>query len=125
MRSPPSNDSSPAPRVRRGSLRRPVPRPRRGSVRSHASLARTSYAQIEAACGRQSQAIVTNHVTKLSFPGMSDAAALDYVSRLLGDEYVPSRLNRTVREDSEGDRVTSVPLVLPLHLPRSPDGGSL
>jgi type IV secretory pathway TraG/TraD family ATPase VirD4 len=45
-----------------------------------------SIAQIEAAYGRQSQAILTNHLTKLSFPGMSDAAGLDYLSRLLGDE---------------------------------------
>ncbi len=84
-----------------------------------------SIAQIEAAYGRQAQAILTNHLTKLFFPGMSDAAGLDYVSRLLGDEYVPSRLSRTYREDSDGDRVTSVPLVAPASLRQLRPGDAL
>ncbi len=56
-----------------------------------------SIAQIEAAYGRQAQAILTNHLTKLFFPGMSDAAGLDYLSRLLGDEHVPSRRGSAAR----------------------------
>ncbi len=84
-----------------------------------------SIAQIEAAYGRQAQAILTNHLTKMFFPGMSDAAGLDYVSRLLGEEYVPSRLSRTHREDGEGSRVTSVPLVAPSALRQLRPGEAL
>lgn len=73
-----------------------------------------SVSQIEAAYGKQSQAVLTNHLTKLFFAGMSDAAGLDYLSRLLGDEHVPSRLS-SQSGYVEGDRqsVTGVPLVPP------------
>ncbi len=84
-----------------------------------------SIAQIEAAYGRQAQAILTNHLTKLFFPGMSDAAGVDYVSRLLGDEYVPSRLSITRFHSDEGERVTSVPLVAPAALRQLRPGDAL
>ena len=38
-----------------------------------------SRAQIEAVYGRQADAILTNHLSKLFFPGMSDQSGLDYV----------------------------------------------
>jgi type IV secretion system protein VirD4 len=50
-----------------------------------------SKAQLDAAYGRLSDSVLTNHLTKIVFSGCSDAATLDYVSRLLGDEYVQHR----------------------------------
>ena len=54
-----------------------------------------SVSQIEAAYGRQTQAILTNHITKLFYAGMSDTEGLDYVSRLVGEEHLPARLSRS------------------------------
>lgn len=51
-----------------------------------------SIAQIHALYGRQAETILTNHVTKLFFGGMSDLDGLDYVGRLLGEEHVPGTL---------------------------------
>jgi type IV secretion system protein VirD4 len=86
-----------------------------------------SIAQIEAAYGRQAQAILTNHLTKLFFPGMSDAAGLDYLSRLLGDEHVPSRLSNQPGGIPSQDRAgsTSVPVVPPAALRQLRPGGAL
>ncbi len=85
-----------------------------------------SVAQIEAAYGRDSQAILTNHLTKLFFAGMSDQAGLDYLSRLLGEEHVPSRLSS---QSSYGarreDDVTTVPVVPPAALRRMRPGDAL
>ena len=84
-----------------------------------------SVAQIEAAYGRQSQAILTNHLTKLFFAGMSDAAGLDYLSRLLGDEHVPSRLSNQPGADCDRQGVTGVPLVPPAALRQMRPGDAL
>src|SRR3546814_13698826 len=48
-----------------------------------------SVSQIEAAYGRHAQGILTNHLSKLFYAGMTDSPGLDYVSRLLGDEHLP------------------------------------
>ncbi|MCU1394872.1 MAG: Type secretory pathway VirD4 protein-like protein [Ilumatobacteraceae bacterium] len=50
-----------------------------------------SKAQLDAAYGRLSDSVLTNHLTKIIFSGCSDPATLDYVSRLLGDEEVQRR----------------------------------
>jgi type IV secretion system protein VirD4 len=50
-----------------------------------------SKAQLDAAYGRLSDSVLTNHLTKIMFSGCSDPATLDYVSRLLGDEEVSRR----------------------------------
>lgn len=50
-----------------------------------------SKAQLDAAYGRLSDSVLTNHLTKVVFSGCSDAATLEYVSRLLGDEDVQRR----------------------------------
>jgi type IV secretion system protein VirD4 len=50
-----------------------------------------SKAQLDAAYGRLSDSVLTNHLTKVIFSGCSDSATLDYVSRLLGDEEVQRR----------------------------------
>lgn len=45
-------------------------------------------AQIEARYGRRAQTIINNHRAKALLSGISDPSALDYVSRLSGDEEV-------------------------------------
>jgi len=47
-----------------------------------------SVAQIRAGYSHQADTILTNHLTKVFFAGLSDLASLDYVGRLLGDEEV-------------------------------------
>jgi type IV secretion system protein VirD4 len=84
-----------------------------------------SVAQIEAAYGRQSQAILTNHLTKLFFAGMSDAAGLNYLSRLLGQEHVPSRLSSQAGSGGDRPSVTGVPLVPPAALRQMRPGDAL
>ena len=53
-------------------------------------------------------ASLTNKLTKLYFAGMSDGTGLHYVSRLLGEEPVPSQPAHTLESDSP---VATVPLV--------------
>ncbi len=84
-----------------------------------------SIAQIEAAYGRQSQAILTNHLTKLFFPGMSDAAGLEYLSRLLGDEHVPSRLGSQAGSDGQRPSIMTVPVIPPAALRQMRTGDAL
>ncbi|HEV2811111.1 MAG TPA: type IV secretory system conjugative DNA transfer family protein [Acidimicrobiales bacterium] len=84
-----------------------------------------SIAQIEAAYGRQAPAILTNHMTKLFFPGMSDATGLDYLSQLLGDEHVASRLGGQPNSDPHRPAITSVPLVPPASLRQLRAGDAL
>ncbi len=74
-----------------------------------------SVSQIDAAYARDAQAILTNHLTKLFFPGMNDGSGLDYVSRLVGDEHVPARLSRDERPvGGRGETpVTTLALVPP------------
>ncbi len=84
-----------------------------------------SIAQIEAAYGRQSQAILTNHLTKLFFPGMSDAAGLDYLSRLLGDEHVPSQLGSQAGSDGQRPSIMTVPVIPPAALRQMRAGDAL
>jgi type IV secretion system protein VirD4 len=47
-----------------------------------------SLAQVEAAYGRQADTILTNHLTKLFYAGLSDAATLRYLGQVLGDAEV-------------------------------------
>jgi type IV secretion system protein VirD4 len=51
-----------------------------------------SKSQLDFLYGRQAETILTNHVSKLFFAGMSDAAGLEYVTRLVGHEHVPGVL---------------------------------
>lgn len=50
-----------------------------------------SLAQLEAAYGKQADTILTNHLSKLFYAGLSDPASLRYVSLVLGDEEVETR----------------------------------
>ena len=50
-----------------------------------------SYAQIHEAYGKRADTLLTNHATKLFFPGSSDDSTLGYVSKIVGDEMVERR----------------------------------
>ncbi len=50
-----------------------------------------SLAQMEASYGRQADTILTNHLTKCFFAGLSDPASLRYVDQVLGDAEVDTR----------------------------------
>jgi type IV secretion system protein VirD4 len=50
-----------------------------------------SIAQIEAAYGRQADTILTNHLTKVMYAGLSDPASLRYVDQVLGRAEVGTR----------------------------------
>ncbi|MGH9230412.1 MAG: TraM recognition domain-containing protein [Acidimicrobiales bacterium] len=47
-----------------------------------------SLAQIEASYGRDADTILTNHLTKVLYAGLSDPASLRYVAQVLGDAEV-------------------------------------
>ena len=69
-----------------------------------------SKSQLEAIYGAHADTILTNHLTKLFFTGMSDTAGLDYVGRLTGHEHVPGYLGFD-RPDAE-ERVTPTQVAL-------------
>jgi type IV secretion system protein VirD4 len=50
-----------------------------------------SIAQLEVAHGRQADTILTNHLSKVFYAGLSDPASLRYASLVLGDEEVETR----------------------------------
>ncbi len=50
-----------------------------------------SYAQIHETYGKRADTLLTNHATKLFFPGSSDDSTLGYVSKIVGDEQVERR----------------------------------
>lgn len=50
-----------------------------------------SLAQLQAAYGRQADTVLTNHLTKVFYAGLSDAASLRYVAQVLGDVEVETR----------------------------------
>jgi type IV secretion system protein VirD4 len=56
-----------------------------------------SLAQIESAHGRDADTILTNHLTKLFYAGISDPATFRYVGQVLGDTEVETR-SRTAGE---------------------------
>ncbi len=50
-----------------------------------------SLAQLQAAYGRQADTILTNHLSKVFYTGLSDPASLRYAAQVLGDEEVEVR----------------------------------
>lgn len=87
-----------------------------------------SVSQIEAAYGRHAQGILTNHLSKLFYAGMTDSPGLEYVSRLLGDEHLPARLSEGIGSGHDGRRegsVATVPVVPPAALRRMHPGDAL
>jgi len=79
-----------------------------------------SLAQIEDAYGRQANAVITNHATKLFFPAASDDTTLSYQTRIAGHEEVERRswsiTGETGHRSVSGASQTE-PLV-PYHVPR-------
>lgn len=79
-----------------------------------------SIAQLNASYGPQADTILTNHLTKLMYAGLSDPASLSYVDRILGQAEVDTR-SRTATERISGGSdqfsTTQVPLA-PAHVLR-------
>lgn len=76
-----------------------------------------SLAQIEAGYGRQADTILTNHLTKCFYAGLSDPASLRYVDQVLGDAEVDTRSrssNEQVGRSSDQYSTTRVSLA-PAH----------
>ena len=84
-----------------------------------------SLSQIDAAYGKHGQAILTNHVTKVFLPGMSDLPGLDYLGRLTGEEHLPSVLGGTWRTSGNENSVATVPLMPPTVLRQMKRGQAL
>lgn len=61
-----------------------------------------SLAQIEAAYGREADTILTNHLTKVFYAGLSDPASLRYVAQVLGDTEVETRSRSTDEQAGRG-----------------------
>lgn len=73
-----------------------------------------SKAQLDFIYGRQADTILTNHLTKLFFAGMSDTAGLDYATRLLGHEHVPGILGDRPARYAELEYQRPAPAHVPL-----------
>jgi type IV secretion system protein VirD4 len=79
-----------------------------------------SIAQIEAAYGRQADTILTNHLTKVMYAGLSDPASLRYVDHVLGQAEVGTRSHSATTRFAGGSdqySTTHVPLA-PAHVLR-------
>lgn len=61
-----------------------------------------SLAQVEAAYGRASETILTNHLSKVFYAGLSDPSSLRYVSQVLGDAEVETRSRSTPEQVGTG-----------------------
>ncbi len=64
-----------------------------------------SKAQLDAAYGRLADSVLTNHVTKIFFSGISDPSTLEYAAGLLGDEDI---IRRQISTDLGGGGRRSV-----------------
>jgi len=84
-----------------------------------------SLSQIDAAYGKHGQAILTNHLTKVFLPGMSDSAGLDYLGRLTGEEHLPSYLGGNWNVSGDRETVATVPLMPPTVLRQMKRGRAL
>jgi len=79
-----------------------------------------SLAQIDVAYGKAADTILTNHLTKAFYAGLSDGASLRYIGQVLGDAEVDTRsqsASQRVGGGSEQYSTTRVPLA-PAHVMR-------
>lgn len=77
-----------------------------------------SKGQIDAIYGQQNaDTILTNHLTKVGFAGLSDRSSLDYFTYLLGDEQVASRVLSNDWRGSAGRSVSESTSLHPLAPP--------
>ncbi|HZT66524.1 MAG TPA: type IV secretory system conjugative DNA transfer family protein [Acidimicrobiales bacterium] len=86
-----------------------------------------SIAQIEVAYGRQADTVLTNHLSKLFYRGLSDPAAFRYVAAVLGEVEVEtrSRTHSGTAPASESRATTREPLVAPHMVREMPAGDAL
>lgn len=79
-----------------------------------------SLAQIEAAYGRQADTILTNHLTKVFYAGLSDPASIRYVATVLGDAEVETRSRSTSQRPAGGSsqHTTTRVALAPAHVLR-------
>jgi type IV secretion system protein VirD4 len=85
-----------------------------------------SLAQIEAAYRGHSDTIITNHLSKVFYGGLSDPIALRYLSQVLGDvEVDTSSRTSSIGPDSVQLSTTHLPLVPPHAARQMRSGGSL
>lgn len=79
-----------------------------------------SLAQLEVAYGKAADTILTNHLTKVFYAGLSDPASIQYVDRVLGEAEVDTRSHSAAERISGGSdqfSTTRVPLA-PAHVLR-------
>jgi type IV secretion system protein VirD4 len=79
-----------------------------------------SLAQLEVAYGKAADTILTNHLSKVFYAGLSDPASLRYVNQLLGEAEVDTRsrsADRRMNGGSDQFSTTRVPLT-PAHVLR-------
>ncbi|QXC60616.1 type IV secretory system conjugative DNA transfer family protein [Aquihabitans sp. G128] len=87
-----------------------------------------SLAQIEAAYQRQADTILTNHLSKVFYAGLSDPASLRYVASVLGDAEVDTQsrtTGETSRSRSNQHSTTRVALAPPHALRQMRPGDAL
>jgi type IV secretion system protein VirD4 len=86
-----------------------------------------SIAQIEASYQRQADTILTNHLSKVFYSGLSDPAAFRYISQVLGDVEVETRSRSEAAEwrTSQQLSTTREPLVPPHMARQMPPGDAL
>jgi type IV secretion system protein VirD4 len=88
-----------------------------------------SLAQIQAAYDRQADTILTNHLTKVFYAGLSDTASLRYVQEVLGEAEIDSSsrsgAERLGGSGSEQWSTTRVPLAPPHTLRQMRPGDAL
>jgi type IV secretion system protein VirD4 len=79
-----------------------------------------SLAQLEVAYGKAADTILTNHLTKVFYAGLSDPASIQYVDRVLGEAEVDTRSHSASERMNGGSdqfSTTRVPLA-PAHVLR-------
>ena len=87
-----------------------------------------SLAQIEATYGRAADTILTNHLTKVFYAGLSDHASLRYVAQLLGDTELETRSRSLAGHLGRGSTqlaATTAPLAPPHALRQMRPGDAL
>jgi type IV secretion system protein VirD4 len=77
-----------------------------------------SLAQLEARYGRQADTILTNHLTKCFFPGLSDPTSARYIDSVLGQTEVPS-ISRSTQARSTSASIQESTSVQPLAPPHA------
>jgi type IV secretion system protein VirD4 len=79
-----------------------------------------SLAQIEVAYGKAADTILTNHLTKVFYAGLSDPTSIHYVDRVLGEAEVDTRSHSAAeRLNGESDQFSTIRVPLaPAHVLR-------